>query len=86
MADAMSWDGNWAWALPLIVVTLVLHVIGLALINMRMVPLISRIRARRQFFPIFVTVMGLTALLAILLLGFEAALWAAAFRSLRALP
>ena len=86
MTDAMSWDGNWAWALPLIVVTLVLHVVGLAFINMRMVPLISRIRATRQFFPIFVCVMGLTALLAILLLGCEAALWAAAFRSLRALP
>ncbi len=86
MSDAMSWDGNWAWALPLIVVTLLIHIVGLALINVRMVPLIARIRAGRQFFPIFVSVMGVIALLAILLLGFEAALWAAAFRSLGALP
>ncbi|MBV9317468.1 MAG: hypothetical protein JOZ34_08395, partial [Gammaproteobacteria bacterium] len=71
MSDAMSWDADWAWALPLIVLTLVLHVIGLALINIRMVHLIHRIRAGRQFFPIFVSVMGITALLAILLLGFE---------------
>ena len=86
MSDAMSWDADWAWALPLIVLTLVLHVIGLALINIRMVHLIHRIRAGRQFFPIFVSVMGITALLAILLLGFEAALWAAAFVTLGALP
>ncbi len=86
MSDAMSWDGNWAWALPLIVVTLVIHVVGLAVINLRMVRLIGRIRAGRQFFPIFVSVMGMTALLAIVLLGFEAALWAVAFQSLGALP
>jgi len=86
MSDAMSWDGNWAWALPLIVLTLVLHVIGLALINLRMVRLIRHIRAGRQFFPLFVFVMAVTALLAILLLGFEASLWAAAFRAVGALP
>jgi hypothetical protein len=86
MSDAMSWDGNWAWALPLIVLTLILHVVGLALINMHMVRLISHIRLGRRFFPMFVSVMGISALLAILLLGFEAALWAAAFRALGALP
>jgi len=58
MSDAVSWDGNWAWALPLIVLTLMLHV----------------------------SVMGFAALLAILLLAFEAALWAAAYQGLGALP
>ena len=86
MYDALSWDGNWAWALPLIVVTLLLHVVGLALINMRMVRLMTAIRDQRSFFPIFVSVMGLAALLAILLLAFQATLWAAAFRILGALP
>jgi hypothetical protein len=86
MSDALSWDVDWAWALPLIVLTLILHVVGLALINLRMVRVITRIRGSRQFFPMFVFVMGMTALLAIVLLGFEAALWAAAFRSLGALP
>jgi len=86
MSDALSWDMNWAWALPLIVLTLILHVVGLALINLRMVRTITRIHGSRQFFPMFVFVMGVTALLAIVLLGFEAALWAVAFRSLGALP
>ena len=86
MTDAMSWNGNWAWALPLIVLTLVLHVVGLALINVRMVRAMRHFGRRQQFFPMFVFVMGVTALLAILLLGFEATLWAAAFRTLGALP
>ena len=86
MSDLASWDGNWAWALPLIVLTLVLHVTGLAFINIRMVRVVSRIRAGRQFLPIFVSVMGVTALLAILLLGLEAVLWAGAFQALGALP
>ena len=86
MSDALSWNGNWAWGLPLIVLTLILHVMGLALINMRMVRTISQIRERRGFFAMFVSVMGITALLATLLLAFEATLWAAAFRGLGALP
>lgn len=86
MSDAVSWDGNWAWALPLIMVTLMLHVVGLALINVGMLRLMRRIRAARAFLPAFISVMGLAALLAILLLAFEAALWAAAFQRLGALP
>ena len=86
MSDALSWNGNWAWALPLIVLTLLFHVVGLALINMRMVRMLNRVRPGREFFPMFVSVIGITALLAILLLAFEAALWAVAYRSLGALP
>ena len=86
MSDALSWDNNWTWALPLIVLTLILHVTGLALINVRMVRMIGAIQKNRQFFAMFVSVMGVTTLLAILLLGFEATLWAAAYRSLGALP
>jgi hypothetical protein len=86
MSDALSWDNNWAWALPLIVLTLILHVVGLALINVRMVRLMGRIHDHGQFFPMFVLVMGITALLSTLLLAFEATLWAAAYRSLGALP
>jgi len=86
MSDALSWDGNWAWALPLIVVTLLIHVVGLALINVRMMRLFGPTRKNRKSFPMFVSVMGVTALLAILLLAFEAMLWAAAYLSLGALP
>jgi hypothetical protein len=80
----MSWNGNWAWALPLIVVTLIVHVVGLAVINLRMVRVHSNICASHRF--LFIFVMTITALLAILLLAFEATLWAAAYTGLGALP
>jgi len=86
MSSALSWNPDWAWALPLIVVTLIVHVVGLAVINLRMVRTLSRARDDHRFFPTFVFVMSATALLAILLLAFEAMLWAAAYRGLGALP
>jgi hypothetical protein len=86
MANALSWNGNWAWALPLIIVTLIVHVAGLALINLRLVRALSHARVHHRFFSTFVSVMSVTALMAILLLAFEATLWAAAYRGLGALP
>jgi len=85
MDDAMSWNGNWAWALPLIVLNIMVHVIGLALINTRVVRAVGVIRASRNFFGMFVVVIGATAVLATALLGLEATIWAAAYRTLGAL-
>jgi len=85
MEDALSWNGNWAWALPLIGLTLIVHVVGLGLINAQVVHRVSALRAQRSFFVLFVLVMGLTTLLVTVLLAFEATLWAAAYRSLGAM-
>ena len=83
----MSWSGDWAWALPLIVLTLILHVVGLGLINTRVMRAMQQIRPHhRTFFVMYVLVMAVTALLATVLLGLEATIWAAAYRSLGALP
>jgi hypothetical protein len=84
--DALSWDGNWAWALPLIVLTLIVHVVGLGLINTRLLRTTSRIRPEGNFFVIYVVVMAVAALLLAVLHAFEATLWAAAYRVLGALP
>lgn len=86
MTDALSWDGNWAWALPLIVVNLILHVTGLGVINTQVVRLLEPMRRRRSFFVVFVCVMGLVALLATVLHALEATIWAGAYRVLGALP
>jgi hypothetical protein len=83
---ALSWDGNWAWALPLIVVNIILHVAGLGVINTRVVRLLEPMRQRRSFFVVFVCVMGVVALLATVLHAIEASIWAGAYRLLGALP
>lgn len=86
MADALTWDSNWAWALPLIVVNLILHVTGLGVINTQVVRLLEPMRQRRSFFFVFVAVMGVVALLATVLHAIEATIWAGAYRVLGALP
>jgi hypothetical protein len=81
-----SWIGDWAWSLPLIVLTVVIHVFGLALIAERMVGVLSVSQTGRNFTLRFAAVMGATALLATLLHGIEGVIWAVAFRILAALP
>ncbi len=81
-----SWSANWAWSLPLIVLNVVIHVIGLGRINESVVRVLSGAKERRRFTSMFAAVMGVTALLATILHGIEAATWATAYRVLRALP
>jgi hypothetical protein len=86
MNAASAWDGNWAWGLPLIAVTVIFHVIGLGLINVRAVELITLVRGRGRFVFVFAFVLGVTTILATVLIGAEAGMWAVAYRMLGALP
>lgn len=84
--DASVWNGNWAWSLPLILITVIFHVIALVFINERV------IRAKRfllhsgRFFISFSMILGAATLVAILLHAVEAAIWAGVYKSLGALP
>jgi hypothetical protein len=81
-----AWTGDWAWSLPLIVLTVVIHVCGLAIISERVVRVLSSAIERRRFMPMFALVMGAAALLATILHAIEGAVWAVAYRVLGALP
>jgi len=74
------WGIDWAWGLPLIAVTVMLHVTGLGLLR----------RLGNYFSQQIVTYPGGSvagvALLVVLLHGAEAAIWAGAFRWLGGLP
>jgi hypothetical protein len=84
--DVGAWHANWAWSLPLIVINVVIHVIGLGLINESVVHILSGAMERRRFLLKFAVVMGVVALLTTLLHGIEAGIWAGAYRILGALP
>ena len=86
MDDATAWDGNWAWSLPLIVITVIFHVIGLVLINERVIRARSLIGRGRRFLVAFPMILGAATLLAILLHAAEAAIWAFVYETLGALP
>ena len=86
MADAsLIWNGNWAWSLPLIVLTVTFHVICLGVINTWVVRALQLLRKRRHFLTVFTVVMGVTTLLATVLHALEAGLWAVAYRRLGAI-
>jgi hypothetical protein len=83
---SVEWSNDWAWGLPLIALTVVIHVLSLGLINERFVRLLSNIAGRRYPMLAFAEVMGTTTLLATTLHALEAGIWAASYRFLGALP
>jgi len=82
----VGWSADWAWGLPLIVLTVLLHVSGLGLISQRVVHgNLGRMIERRHPKIAFVVVVGATTLLATSLHGIEAGIWAFAYRFLGAI-
>ncbi len=83
---ALTWYANWAWGLPLIVMCVLIHIIGLDFINRQLKRVQSRFPDRDEHHFAFLTVLSTAVLLATLLHGIEAMIWAVAFRLLDALP
>ena len=81
-----SWRANWAWGLPLIILTVLIHALGLGLINQRAGRVFTDMTERRHPTVVFAVVMGTTTLLATTLHGVEAGIWAVAYRFLGAMP
>lgn len=86
MNDAAAWDGNWAWSLPLIVITVIFHVIGLVFINERVIRAKRFVIRQRSFLLGLSIVLGAATLVAIVLHAIEAAIWALVYQALGALP
>ena len=83
---AAPWEVNWAYGLPLILFTVVVHVCGMGLISEWANRLaVSDAAGWRPTFR-FLVRLGTASLLATGLHAFEAAAWAAAYLALGALP
>jgi len=72
--------------MPLIVISVVVHVVGLMLIFKGVVDVMGRAVVGGRFVPTLMASIAAVSLLATILHGCEAAIWAAAFRLLGALP
>ena len=86
MGDATVWDGDWAWSLPLILITVVFHVIGLVFVNERVLRAKRFLAAQRSFLVGFSIILGAATLVAIILHAVEAVIWAGVYGALGALP
>jgi len=84
--NPVIWRADWVWGAPLVVLTVVTHVLGLGLINQRAIRPVSERTAHRHATTVFVVALGATTLLATVLHALEAGIWAAVYVFLGALP
>jgi len=84
--NPFAFGADWAWGVPLIVLTVVIHVVGLGIVSQIAVQAYSRMIEHRHPMAVLVVVMGVTTLLAICLHAIEAVIWATAYLLLGALP
>jgi hypothetical protein len=80
------WVADWLWGLPLIAVTVTIHVFGLLLIDKRIAGIQRNVVEHYGYAVVFMLIIGGTAILAAVLHGIEGAMWAAAYRIVGALP
>jgi hypothetical protein len=83
---AGSWRDDWMWGLPLIVLTVLFHTLCLGLINHKIARFAGGVMRSRHQTTRLMTALGLITLFATCLHGFEATMWATAYRLLDALP
>jgi hypothetical protein len=84
-----TWISSWAWGLPLIALTLMIHVaaiVVLAIVLIRVGPYLENRKGGRLSTTLLtITIIGLVGLALAILHGLEAAIWAVAYLLLGAL-
>jgi len=86
IAPPLGWQDDWAWGLPLIILTVVIHVLGLGLVNIKAVEFFNRRIHRGHSTALFALVISAVTVLATALHGVEAGTWALCFLFLGARP
>jgi hypothetical protein len=81
-----TWYTNWIASLPLVLLTVLIHVSGLAVIKNRAIDLVERAAARGSRNFVFVLMIGCTVVLVTVLHAIDAAVWGVAYLLLGALP
>jgi hypothetical protein len=78
----VPWRTDWLWSIPLVVVTIIFHSYGLGLLSRGLLLLLKADPKKRPTHALSVLVVGGSSLCAICLHGFEAWMWAVAYRLL----
>jgi hypothetical protein len=86
LSTVTPWSSDWAWSMPLIVVTVIVHAYALGLLNQAVSFVLKGTRKTHLTEITAAMVVGGTALCTAVLHGFEAALWAVAYCMIGALP
>lgn len=81
----LTWTADWAWGLPLIVLIVLLHVLGLAITRELVLRIFNR-SSQQHPTVVFVILTGTAVFLATCLHAIEAIIWALAYGLLGAIP
>ena len=82
---SILWIANWMVSIPLIVLTIIIHVLGLGLIVDGVFRVMLRALGNLRFMVVFAILMTTPSALVVILHAMEGALWAAAYLSIGAL-
>ncbi|HEY6486240.1 MAG TPA: hypothetical protein VIX83_07640 [Candidatus Cybelea sp.] len=82
----MHWLPDWAWGIPLIVVTVIVQSFALFGARNRMIATVAKHYDEEAFSLVFGFAMGAVVLFATFLLAVEAAFWAVVYVTIGALP
>jgi hypothetical protein len=80
LGDMPLWSSNWAWGLPLIVLTVIFHAYSLGLLNNEVTARLNKKGRLSRPLSVPTFLIGGTALSLTLLHGVEGAIWATAYR------
>jgi hypothetical protein len=86
MASEVPWASNWLWGVPLIVLTVTIHVGCLGLFTLRLETYLAQRAPRHGFVSTFILVICIAVLGVTVLHSVEGGIWATAYWMLGALP
>jgi hypothetical protein len=85
LEPSAPWRADWIWGCPLILLTVIVHVLGLGYVSQR-AALFGGNGAKRHAITRFTMAIGATTLLAIIFHAIEVGIWAIAYLRIGALP
>lgn len=87
MSEVTSgWAADWAWSIPLILLTVLMHAVGLLLVEVHVVQKLEAALLKVRFRIRFPIIISSVVLLVTMLHAAEASVWAGVYRMLGALP
>ena len=81
-----NWVADWAWSIPLILLTVMMHALGLLLVELHVVQKLETALRNVRFRLRFPIIISSVVLLVTMLHAAEASVWASVYRWLGALP
>jgi hypothetical protein len=81
-----GWAADWAWSIPLILLTVMMHALGLLFVELSVVQNLEKALLKVKFRIRFPIIISSVVLFVTMLHGAEASVWAGVYRMLGALP